>query len=91
MRFPWSSTAFPTRPFSARLSVENRGLLDSLKGRPALIFATDIAHGADNSMGRLVARLQKEYFYWFTWAGLLSGEAEPGMIRTMHAQSPFSL
>lgn len=68
---------------------EKRGLLDSLKGRPAIIFATDIDHGADNSLGRLAARLQEEYFYWFTWAGLLAGKADPGMVRAMHAQSPF--
>jgi hypothetical protein len=68
---------------------ENRGLLDSLKGKPAIIFATDTAHGADNPLGRLAARLQEEYFYWFTWAGLLAGKADPEMIGKMHAQAPF--
>jgi hypothetical protein len=68
---------------------EEQGLLDSLKGRPAIIFVTDIDHGADNPLGHLVARLQEEYFYWFTWAGLLAGKGDPGMVRTMHAQAPF--
>ncbi len=53
----------PATTLFCSLVGEERGLLDSLKGRPSIIFVTDIDHGADNPLGRLVARLQEEYFY----------------------------
>lgn len=64
-------------------------LLESLSGRPASVFVTDISHGAGNPLGLLVAELQQEYFFWFTWAGLLVGEAGPEDLGALHARSPF--
>lgn len=64
-------------------------LIESLSGKPAMIFVTDVHHGADNPLGSLVADLQEEYFYWFTWAGLLVGKAGPEELGMVHAAAPF--
>jgi tetratricopeptide (TPR) repeat protein len=68
-----------------------RELRDSLAGRPAVIFLSDVKHGTDNPLGELLAMIQDEYFYWFTWAGLLVGPATPEQRALVHSRSPLRL
>lgn len=64
-------------------------LIEGLTGKPAMIFVTDARQGADNPLGSLVADLQEEYFYWFTWAGVLVGKAGREELGVVHAGAPF--
>jgi len=86
---PVSLERLPDSSIPCSVAGQETRLLKSLSGRPAVIYVTSAALGADNSLAHLVSGLQEEYFYWMTWAGLVVGEAEDTEVRRMHTAAPF--
>lgn len=71
------------------LAGKERRLNDALSGRPLVVFLTDIHYGVNNPLGEKLAELQKEYGPWFSWAGVLIGEADREEIEKVRAASPL--
>lgn len=88
-QLPVSLERLPDSSIPCSLAGQETRLLKSLYGRPALIYVTTAAQGADNPLGDLVSGLQEEYFYWMTWAGLVVGEAADVEVKRMHSGAPF--
>lgn len=81
----------PAISIECDLAGDTGNLRDSLTGRPVVIFVTNVHHGTDNPLGRFLAMVQEEYFYWFNWSGLLVGPAAPGEIERIYSSSPFRI
>jgi hypothetical protein len=86
---PVSLERLPDSSVPCSLAGQETRLLTSLSGRPALIYVTTTAQGADNPLGYLVSGLQEEYFYWMTWAGMVVGEGTDEEVRKIHSGAPF--
>ncbi|MFC1657101.1 hypothetical protein ACFL2P_00815 [Candidatus Moduliflexota bacterium] len=71
------------------LAGKERRLNDALAGRPLVVFLTDIHYGVNNPLGERLAELQSEYGPWFSWAGVLIGEARREEIKKIRTASPL--
>lgn len=86
---PVSIERLPDSSMPCTVAGREKRLLESLRGRPAVVYVTTADQGADNSLGYFVSGLQEEYFYWMTWAGLVVGGPADTEVRRMHSAAPF--
>lgn len=85
------SDHLPENPLFCSFAGSERHLKDVLSGRPLVVFLTDIHHGSDNPLGRHMTELQMEYGPWFTWVGVLVGEAGVEEIKELRSSSRLRL
>ncbi len=81
----------PDNPLYCPLAGNERRLTDALEGRPLVVFLTDLEKGYDNPLGTILSDCQSEFGPWFSWAGVMVGEASKSEIEKMKTRSPLSL
>jgi hypothetical protein len=81
----------PENPLFCSFAGSQRRLTEALSGRPMVVFLTDIHHRYDNPLGRHLTELQMEYGPWFTWVGVLVGEADAEEVKDLRSTSHLRL
>ena len=79
----------PGSSLPCALSGGDRRPRDISGDQPLVLYITDREHLLDTPLGSVLAEFQADYWPWFTWAGLLSGQAEVDVVTEARARSPL--